>query len=104
MNLQKKGEANFGAYKRGLKELTKQLPADARRMTLNEVKQIVAEYDFVQAVAELDKTFGAPDFEGGSGVTMKQYWLDDEGSKKISVIVEQAEIYYEDGKQTELLN
>ncbi|MGM0882861.1 MAG: hypothetical protein ACQEXQ_17725 [Bacillota bacterium] len=101
---QKKGESHIGIFKRKLQEIIGELPADAKRITLPEVKDIVSNHDFKEAIAEIEKLHGVPDYIGGSGVTNKEYWLDNEGNSKIIVIVEQGQIYFEEGNQGELLN
>lgn len=101
---QKKGESHIGLFKRKLQEIMGELPADATRISLPEVKTIVTNHDFKEAITEIEKTHGVPDFVGGSGVTIKEYWLDDEGNSKIRVIMEQGQIYFEEGNQVKLLN
>jgi hypothetical protein len=91
--LERKGDNNFGVYKRQIKQVSGG-QANAKRVRLSEVRNIVENLDFQVAVSEIEKIHGAPDFEGGSGHTIKEYWLDDAMKEKIIVSVESNEIFY----------
>ncbi len=90
----KKGGAHVGIYLRKLQQIVGTLPADTKRINMLEVKQIVSSNDFNEAIDKIQKTHGTPDYKGGSGVTIEEYWLDDRGNEKIVIIIEQNQIFY----------
>ena len=66
------------------------------RMTLDEVEKIIAECDsFEEIMASLEARQKFPDFSGGSGISKVEYWLDPSRNKKIFIIMEQGQIYYD---------
>lgn len=65
------------------------------RMTLAEAKEIIAECDDFEEVMDSLEARQTPDFVGGSGVTLIEYWLNRSGDEKISIILEQGQVYYE---------
>ena len=65
------------------------------RMTLAEVKEILAECDDFEEVMDSLEARQTPDFVGGSGVTLIEYWLDRSGDEKLSIILEQGQVYYD---------
>ena len=62
-----------------------------RRITLEEVKQAIKETKVGEPQGIFDM-IQYPDFEGGSGMTWLEYWIDDDGSERI--IVYPTEIRY----------
>ena len=65
------------------------------RMSLQEVENIVVQCNrFEDVLSSLESRQAYPDFVGGSGVSIIEYWLDAAGNEKILIIVEQAEVYY----------
>ena len=65
------------------------------RMTLAEIKEILAECDDFEEVMDSLEARQTPDFVGGSGVTLIEYWLDRSGDEKLSIILEQGQVYYD---------
>lgn len=74
---------------------------ESRRITWDEVKEILAQKsDFKDQIAEIERIHGTPDFVGGSGVTRMEFWLDDDGKDRITVLLEQGDIL----RGTEIIN
>lgn len=65
------------------------------RMSLQEVRDIIAENDSFKDILDALYRRQEPDEVYGSGVTLIDFWLDPYGDEKISIIKEQGEIYYE---------
>lgn len=90
----RKNEGNEGGTRQE-KEERGQISSNHRRITLDEVKKIISyknDLDYVRR--EMDAIHSAPDFIGGSGVSLVEYWLNNQGTEKILFIVEQKEILY----------
>lgn len=51
---------------------------------------------------EIEKIHGTPDFFGGSGISRKEYWLDDEGVEKITVL--EGTIFHQEGDGIKIIN
>ncbi len=68
--------------------------AVSERMTLEEVKKIIADNDTYENILNALRERQSPDYGYGSGVTITEWWLDEEGNKKIINIREQGQIYY----------
>lgn len=65
------------------------------RISLQEVESIVAKSNcFEDVLSSLERRQTYPDFVGGSGVSIIEYWLDSAGNEKIVIILEQCEVYY----------
>ncbi|MGE5404931.1 MAG: hypothetical protein ACM3PP_08325 [Candidatus Saccharibacteria bacterium] len=95
MELRKKGESKFGRFVREEKMVKGKLSPSQARIKLDDLKKAITKKPkFQDVVDEMNSISGAPDFVGGSGVTFQEYWLDDTGSEKVVVIVEQKEIIY----------
>lgn len=63
--------------------------------TLDTVTDIInQETDFEVILDKLAQAKPTPDYVGGSGVSVIEYWLDVVGNDKIVIIVEQGEIYH----------
>lgn len=91
---EKKGGLAIGQYTRKINQINGEMPNDAKRLKLNEVKNLISNNDFKAAVDKIEKMNHYPDFEGGSGITIKEFWLDENGFQKILVLVEQEQIFY----------
>lgn len=66
-----------------------------RRITLDEAKKIASEGKNLKDIREaMNDIHAAPDFIGGSGVSLVEYWLDSDGIERIIFIIEQNDIYY----------
>ncbi len=92
-------ETLFDKTKPELSEVgTKDDPTSSSdHMTLQEVKDIVRQNDtFAEIMAALEKRQPVADNYYGSGVTLIDYYIDDEGRQKVMIIYEQGQIYYEE--------
>jgi hypothetical protein len=95
--LAQKEKVLFGEFSRARAVIMKELSADAPYLTLDEVKNAISDSDSYQELCQkLSSMQTYPDFIGGSGVTLTEYWLDENGNKKILLILEQEEAYYVD--------
>lgn len=73
------------------------------RMSLQEVENILAQSNcFEDVLSSLESRQTYPDFAGGSGVSIREYWLDATGNEKILIIIEQAEVHYVNTNDTSL--
>lgn len=89
----REGDRMIGEYKRRLAQLRGELAADAPRITLAEVMEMVSSgMDFRAVKDRLQERYPYPDYVGGSGVTRIEYWLDDSGTDYIDLIVEQQDL------------
>lgn len=79
--LREKGSRMVGEYTRQEKILLGELDADAPRITLEEAEAIIEEggsfRDILKKFMEIHKY---PDYNGGSGVSNTEFWLNDSGS------------------------
>lgn len=93
--LKEKGDLLLGEFQRAEKILIGELPECASRITLDEITEFVDNSATYEEIAKrLNMAQEYPDFCGGSGVTNIEYWLNDNGSKKILLIPEQKDIIY----------
>ena len=91
----REGDRMIGEYKRRLAQLRGELAADAPRITLAEVMEMVSSgMDFRAVKDRLQELYPYPDYVGGSGVTRIEYWLDDSGTDYIDLIVEQQDLVH----------
>ena len=75
---------------------------DTPRLDLETAKKIITENEaFRNILLEFDKFHGAPDCVYGSGVSIMEYWLDENGYEKIYVILEGGKIWLESSSQTD---
>ncbi|CAH1197725.1 hypothetical protein PAECIP111893_00915 [Paenibacillus plantiphilus] len=108
--LEKKGQSHFGIFARRTAQIFGEIPENQERVKLSEVRDVISNNDFESSLRDIEKIHGAPDYVGGSGVTIVEFWLDDKGKERISAIIEQGEIYYNQMldeftmKQSEKLN
>lgn len=102
--LEAKGKLSFGRYWYAEKLLTKETAPLETRLMLEDAKKIVSEAaSFEEAKKRFAEWQPWPDFAGGSGVSLVEYWFDDEGKEKILMLLEQGQIYHVIGDQSELL-
>ncbi|GBF74905.1 hypothetical protein PA598K_03275 [Paenibacillus sp. 598K] len=95
-----KGKENIGVYERKLAEMNSG-KLESKRITWDEVMKILAQKrEFKDQIAEIERIHGTPDFVGGSGVTRMEFWLDDDGKDRITVLLEQGDIL----RGTEVIN
>ena len=81
----------FGQCTREILQVTGELPLDQPRITLEDARQIYEESKVSQNQlknwqAEFDAIAGAPDYEGGSGISQAAYYLNDEGTEAIVIM------------------
>lgn len=90
-----KGAEMVGSFTYQEKVIKGEADPAMARMSLQEVENIVAQSScFEDVLSSLESRQTYPDFAGGSGVSIIEYWLDAAGNEKILIIVEQAEVYY----------
>ena len=104
--LAKKEISDIGEYRRERAVITGALSADAPRITLKQVNEIInASSSLTEIYDKINKAQPYPDFYGGSGISMAEYWLDDEGTERVVIIIEDNVILYhrygDDGKLAE---
>jgi hypothetical protein len=90
-----KGDIMFGTYERKEAELNGECSANANRITVEEVEEMIHDgMDYGMIESKLAEIQPFADFIGGSGVTMIEYWLDETGNDKILLIREQENIIH----------
>ena len=95
--LKAKGKLLFGEFPRKEKEILGVIEQDSARVTMEDVSNLLAsENDFQQVYNGMLAIAGCPDFIGGSGVTDVEFWLNETGTEKILLILEQKDIIYVD--------
>ncbi len=92
--LRAEGDRLFGVFVRQEKILMGLLPADAPRLTLAQMEEIIGNSADFEEIMENLTTRHHPDFIGGSGVTNIRFWLDAAGTEQILIILEQGDIWY----------
>lgn len=91
--LKEKGSHLFGEFIREEKIILGELPPDTARLCFDDVQEILANNtDFQNIYESLLSIAKYPDFVGGSGVTLVEFWLDDYGTEKILLILEQEDV------------
>lgn len=91
--LKEKGSHLFGEFIREEKIILGELPPDTARLCFDDVQEILGNNtDFQDIYESLLSIAKYPDFVGGSGVTLVEFWLDDYGTEKILLILEQEDV------------
>lgn len=91
--LKEKGNHLFGEFIREEKIILGELPPDTARLCFDDVQEILRNNtDFQDIYENLLSIAKYPDFVGGSGVTLVEFWLDDYGTEKILLILEQEDV------------
>lgn len=91
--LKEKGSHLFGEFIREEKIILGELQPDTARLCFDDVQEILANNTNFQDIYEsLLSIAKYPDFVGGSGVTLVEFWLDDYGTEKILLILEQEDV------------
>lgn len=89
------GERMFGVYSRKEAELKGEITSDSPRITLDQINEIINESPDYQTVAsKLNGIYPYPDYIGGSGVSITEYWINSSGDDKIELIAEQEEVIH----------
>lgn len=96
---------NSGEWTRNALEIIGELPEDARRIKVEDAERINMEYKDERSIIEgFNKIAGAPDFQGGSGITITKYFID--GNKNDVIYVSLNEIKHivfdEQGNRTRI--
>ena len=93
--LKEKGNRLIGEFQRKEKEIRGEFDENSPRVTMNDVENIISESDTYQEIMnKLQMIQKYPDFIGGSGVTIVEYWFDDYGYQKLLLILEQEDAIY----------
>lgn len=93
--LEQKENWLIGEFRRERAVIRGELAPDAPRLTHDEVNAFIEASDSFEALMQKLKDAQAyPDYFGGSGVTLIEYWLDDCGTEKVIVILEQQELVH----------
>lgn len=79
----------------GVGIITGEIDPDAPKLDLAAARKIIAEHnDFDEIMSEFDKVQKYPDFVGGSGHPVVQYWLNDSRNEEITVFHLENGIWY----------
>ena len=93
--LEQKENWLIGEFRRERAVIRGELAPDAARLTLEEVNTFIEDSDsFESVMKKLEDAQTYPDYYGGSGVTLIEYWLDDCGTEKVLIIQEQQDLVY----------
>lgn len=89
----REGPVMFGSYERRIAQLKGLLAEDAKRISVDEVRQMLnSGMCFDEVLKAIYEQYPYPDYIGGSGLTLIEYWLDDSGNDYILVAVESESI------------
>lgn len=89
------GDRMVGVYERRIAELKGEISEDAPRITAEEVVQMIDDgMDFQAVFQRLHELYPYPDYNGGSGVSNTEYWLDDSGTDFILLTIESESIVH----------
>lgn len=93
--LEEKATSLVGCYLYQQKVIVGEIDELDTRLDLQTVQEIISQNpNFNDILCELETKQTYPDFVGGSGVSILEYWFDDLGNEKIIIIYEQQEVYY----------
>jgi hypothetical protein len=93
--LKEKGNRLIGEFQRKEKEIRGEFAENSPRVTMNDIESIISESDtYREITSKLQMIQKYPDFIGGSGVTIVEYWFDDYGYQKLLLILEQEDVIY----------
>ena len=94
-SLKSKEQRLFGEFRRARAVILGTLAADAPRITMEQITSMIAESEsFDEIMQKLAAAQPEPDYAGGSGLTLIEYWFDDSGTEKILVTYEKADLIY----------
>ena len=105
--LEQKENRLFGEFRRERAVIKGILTADAPRLTMDAVSGIIGNAgSYAEIMQKLSAAQPYPDYIGGSGLTLIEYWFDQAGTEKILAVEEQSELVYiclnpEDGSTQE---
>ena len=93
--VEREGDRMVGVYERRIAELKGEISEDAPRITAEEVVQMIGDgMDFRAILQRLYALYPYPDYNGGSGVSNIEYWLDDSGTDFILLTIESESIVH----------
>ena len=93
--VEREGDRMVGVYERRIAELKGEISEDAPRITAEEVVQMIGDgMDFQAVFQRLHELYPYPDYNGGSGVSNIEYWLDDSGTDFILLTIESESIVH----------
>ena len=93
--LKRKGDRLFGEFQREEKVIRGEYPADAPRLDMDTVERIMASADsYADICKEIRALQPYPDYIGGSGLQLTEYWFDDIGKEKLLLTAPLDDIYY----------
>jgi len=93
--LREQGRSLVGNFIWQEKIIMGEVQNDSPRLDITIAKKIISgNREFSNILEEFEKAQKYPDFVGGSGVSIIEYWLDGNGGEKILIIVEQEQIYF----------
>ena len=93
--VEREGDRMVGVYERRIAELKGEISEDAPRITAEEVVQMIGDgMDFRAVFQRLHELYPYPDYNGGSGVSNIEYWLDDSGTDFILLTIESESIVH----------
>lgn len=102
--LRKKERILMGEFVRAEKEVLGEIGKDEARITHKALDSILSDSkNFREIYTALTSMVKYPDFIGGSGVTIIEYWFDEKGEEKIELILEQECIYYYHFKEGDMV-
>lgn len=102
--LRKKERILMGEFVRAEKEILGEIGKDEARITHEALDSILSDSkNFRDIYTALTSMVKYPDFIGGSGVTIIEYWFDEKGEEKIELIFEQECIYYYHFKEGDMV-
>ena len=85
----------IGEFRRTRAIINGELSRNAPRITLDQVNAIVSSSDsFREIYSKIQETQPYPDYYGGSGFSLVEYWLDDSGEEKILLVLEAEDVVY----------
>jgi hypothetical protein len=103
--LQKDNSIGLGEWTRDALEIIGELPTGARRIKVEDAERINKEYkDERSRITAFNEIAGAPDFQGGSGITRTIYFIDGNPKDTILIIFNEITHYVldEQGNQTRI--
>ena len=93
--VEREGDRMVGVYERRIAELKGEISEDAPRITAEEVVQMIDDgMDFRAVFQRLHELYPYPDYNGGSGVSNTEYWLDPSGTDFILLTIESESIVH----------
>ena len=95
---------SVGEWRRDVLIVLGDLPADVPRLTAHDATNLYGKIEYTDLEEEFNKIAGAPDWVGGSGIERSVYFLNDERTEAIYLMLNDVYhiVFNEDGTQTRL--